>query len=71
MGPSKRWLYVIALLAAAFVAVSSAVQAIRQGSWAPILSVGWIPAVIVATCPACIAAACPAAADRPDEPPRR
>lgn len=51
MGLSKRWLYVVALLAAAFVAVSSAAQAIREGSWVPILSVGWIPAVIVATWP--------------------
>lgn len=44
-----RWLYLIAGLAAAFVAVSSIVQAARQGSWDPIVSVGWIPAVIVAT----------------------
>jgi hypothetical protein len=28
-----------------------AVQAIRQGSWAPVDSAGWIPAVIVATWP--------------------
>jgi hypothetical protein len=47
-----RWLYLIAGLAAAFVAVSSIVQAARQGSWDPIVSVGWIPAVIVATWPA-------------------
>lgn len=49
--PWRRWLYATALLAAAFVAVSSTVQAIREGSWAPILSVGWIPAVVVATWP--------------------
>ncbi|HEX4659626.1 MAG TPA: hypothetical protein VH307_19745 [Streptosporangiaceae bacterium] len=46
-----RWLYLIAGLAAAFVAVSSVVQAVRQGSWVPIISVGWIPAVIVAAWP--------------------
>ncbi len=51
MRPSKRWLYLIAGLAAVFVAVSSMVLAIRQGSWAPIISVGWLPAVIVATWP--------------------
>jgi hypothetical protein len=27
------------------------VQAIRQGSWGPIVSVAWIPAVIVAAWP--------------------
>lgn len=47
-----RWLYLIGGLAAAFVAVSTIVLAIRQGSWGPIISVGWIPAVIVATWPA-------------------
>ena len=43
-----RWLHLIAGLAAAFVAVSSVTLAIRQGSWAPIVTVGWLPAVIVA-----------------------
>jgi hypothetical protein len=51
MKPWTRWLYLIAGLAAVLVAVSSIVQAIRQGSWAPIISVGWIPAVVVATWP--------------------
>jgi hypothetical protein len=46
-----RWLYLIAGVAAAFVAVSSIVLAVRQGSWAPVISVGWIPAVVVATWP--------------------
>ncbi|HEV3293880.1 MAG TPA: hypothetical protein VG123_33290 [Streptosporangiaceae bacterium] len=46
-----RWMYLIAALVAAFVAVSSVVQAIRQGSWGPVVSVGWIPAVIVAAWP--------------------
>jgi roadblock/LC7 domain-containing protein len=46
-----RWLYLIAGLAAAFVAASSIVLAIRQNSWAPIITVGWIPAVIAAAWP--------------------
>ncbi len=51
MRPWRRWLYLIAGLAAVFVAVASATQAIRQGSWTPILSVAWLPAVIAATWP--------------------
>jgi hypothetical protein len=47
-----RWIYLVAGVAAAFVAVSVAVQGIRQGSWGPIISVGWIPAVIAAMMPA-------------------
>ena len=47
----KRWLYLISGLAVVFVAVASAVQAIRQGSWAPVASVAWLPAVIVACWP--------------------
>lgn len=47
----KRWLYLIAGLAAAFVAVSSVVQAVRQGSWGPVISVDWLPAVVVAAWP--------------------
>jgi hypothetical protein len=35
----------------AFVAVAAIVQAIREGSWGPIISVGWLPAVIVASRP--------------------
>ena len=48
MNSWTRWLRAIAALAAVFVAVSVAVQAIRQGSWEPVITVGWIPAVIVA-----------------------
>ena len=51
MKPWKRWLYVIAGLAAVFVVAASAAQAIRQGSWAPVASVAWLPAVIAAACP--------------------
>ena len=47
----KRWLYLTAGLAAVFVAVASAAQAIRQGSWAPLASVAWLPAVIGAAWP--------------------
>jgi len=47
----KRWLYLIAGLAVTFVAVTSVVQAVRQGSWGPVISVGWLPAVVVATWP--------------------
>ena len=50
MRPWTRWLQVIAVLALVFVAVSSVVQAVRQGSWGPIDDGGWIPAVVVATC---------------------
>ncbi len=46
-----KWLYLIAGLAGAFVAVSSVVQAVRLGSWAPVVSVGWLPAVIAAAWP--------------------
>jgi hypothetical protein len=51
MKPSKRWLYVVAGLAAVLVAVASVAQAIRQGSWAPVTSVAWLPAVVVAVWP--------------------
>ena len=51
MKPSKRWLYVVAGLVAVLVAAASAVQAIRQGSWAPVTSVAWLPAVVVAVWP--------------------
>ena len=47
----KRWLYLVAGLAAVFVAVASVAQAIRQGSWAPVASVAWLPAVVVAAWP--------------------
>ena len=49
----RRWLYVIAGLTAAIVAVSAAVQAVEQASWTPIVSVGCLPAVIVASWPGC------------------
>jgi hypothetical protein len=45
-----RGLQVIAGLALVLVAVSSVVQAIRQGSWGPIAEGLWIPAVVVAAC---------------------
>jgi roadblock/LC7 domain-containing protein len=51
MTPWKRWLYVVAGLAAVFVAAASVVQAIRQGSWTPVASVAWLPAVVVAVWP--------------------
>ena len=50
MKPRTRRLEVIAGLALVFVAVSSVVQAVRQGSWGPIAEGLWIPAVIVAAC---------------------
>jgi hypothetical protein len=37
------------LAIAALVAVATVVQAVRQGSWAPIWSIGWLPAVLVAS----------------------
>ncbi|HEX6522125.1 MAG TPA: hypothetical protein VF070_19285 [Streptosporangiaceae bacterium] len=40
--------YLITGLAVAFVAGSAIAQAIRQGSWGPVISVGWLPAVVVA-----------------------
>jgi len=46
-----RWLYVAAALAAVFVAVSVAVQAVRERSWGPVAAVGWLPAVLVAAWP--------------------
>jgi len=48
MRSCARWFYVVTGLAVAFVAVAAIVQAIREGSWGPIISVGWLPAVIVA-----------------------
>ncbi len=47
----KRWLYLGVGLAAVFVAVASAAQAVRQGSWAPVASVAWLPPVIAASWP--------------------
>jgi hypothetical protein len=52
MRSCARWFYLLTGLAAAFIAVSSVVQAISEGSWGPVVSVGWLPAVIVASWPA-------------------
>ena len=51
MRSCARWFYLIVGLVAAFIAVSSIVQAINEGSWGPIVSVAWLPAVIVASRP--------------------
>ena len=51
MKTCKKWSSVIAGLAVAFVVVAASAQAIREGSWSPILSVGWIPAVVAASWP--------------------
>jgi hypothetical protein len=48
MKPWVRWMYALAGVAVAVVVVSSAVQAVRQGSWGPIIGMGWLPAVAVA-----------------------
>jgi hypothetical protein len=47
----KGWLYTICGLAAVFVAIAAAVQAVREGSWGPVVSVGWLPAVVIAAWP--------------------
>jgi hypothetical protein len=51
VGSWKRWLYLISGLAAVLVAAAAAAQAVRQGSWAPVVSVAWLPAVIIAGWP--------------------
>ena len=51
MRSCTRWGRAITGLAVAIVAVTTIVQAIRQGSWGPIGEVGWLPAVIVAAWP--------------------
>jgi hypothetical protein len=43
----KQWLYLVSGLAALLVAAAAAAQAIRQGSWTPLLSVGWLPAAVI------------------------
>lgn len=48
MKPWARWMHVITAIVVAVAAVSSIVQAIRQGSWAPLIAVGWLPAVVAA-----------------------
>ena len=50
MKPRTRWLYAVAGLAAALVAVSAVVQSVREGSWSPLISVSWL-GVIAATWP--------------------
>jgi len=45
------WLYAGACLALALVAVSAVVQAVREGSWSPLISVSWLLGVIVAIWP--------------------
>ncbi len=49
MKPRTGWLYAVAGLAAALVAVSAVVQSVRHGSWSPLISVSWLFAVIAAT----------------------
>jgi hypothetical protein len=49
MRPWARGMYVVTGLAVALVAVSSVVQAVRQGSWAPLIAVGWLPYAVAAT----------------------
>jgi hypothetical protein len=44
-------MYVITALAVAFVAIATVAQAIREGSWTPVISTAWLPAVIVAVWP--------------------
>ena len=51
MRPRTTWLYAVAGLATALVAVSAVVQAVREGSWSPLISVSWLLAVIAATWP--------------------
>ena len=51
MKPRTTWLYAVAGLAAALVAVSAVVQSVRQGSWSPLISVSWLLGVIAATWP--------------------
>ncbi len=51
MRSRTTWLYVVAGLAAALVAVSVVVRAVREGNWSPLISVSWLLAVIAATGP--------------------
>lgn len=61
-----RWLFVVEGLAAAFVAVASIVQAVRQGSWTPVVTTGWIPAAVIATWPATYRRCRPCGRGQPD-----
>ena len=51
MRSRTAWLYAGACLAFGLVAVSATVQAVRQGSWSPLISVSWLLGVIAATWP--------------------
>jgi hypothetical protein len=52
-----RWMQVAAGLAVGLVAVSAAVQAVREGSWGPVETVAWLPAIVVAAWPGTYGAA--------------
>jgi hypothetical protein len=47
----KRWLFLVAGLAAAAVVASSIVQAVRSGSWGPVITTAWVPAAVIAAWP--------------------
>jgi hypothetical protein len=51
MRPRRSWLYMVAGLAVALVAVSAIVQSVREGSWSPLVSVSWLLGVVVVTWP--------------------
>lgn len=51
MRPRTTWLYAVAGVAVALVAVSAVVQSVRDGSWSPLISVSWLLGVIAATWP--------------------
>jgi hypothetical protein len=51
MRPRTSWLYMVAGLAVALVAVSAIAQSVREGNWSPLASVSWLPGVVAATWP--------------------
>ena len=51
MRPRTTWLYAVAGVVAALVAVSAVVQSVRDGSWSPLISVSWLLGVVAATWP--------------------
>lgn len=51
MRPRTSWLYVLAALALALVAVSAIAQSVRESSWSPLISVSWLLGVVAATWP--------------------
>ena len=59
----KHWLLLTAALVAIVVVVSSIVQAIRSGSWGPVVSVCWVPAAVIAVWPS-VYHRCPAGGGR-------